>query len=257
MHDTLTFNGKKYVTATTAGKHFGYSKEYVLMLIKAGKIEGEKVKHKWFVEVTSVEVYFAYAKQEREARLRKLSEIRKLELENRSAQVSKSPSTSFFSVGRQARVALLETLVIVILGISIGSLSYVGVTAPTASVASSDFEYGFFEELALSVYNFVYSFNSESRDEILSMSHPSNNNSHSVLHGVGTTTHTSFAISPNDLFTLTTTSINSITESFSDDVAVSLDPDNLNTAVITPQFRDGTGEEYRFIMVPVVNTPNE
>ncbi len=255
MQDTLTFNGKKYVTATTAGKHFGYSKEYVLMLIKAGKIEGEKVKHKWFVEVTSAEFYFAYAKQDREERLRKLSEIRKLELENRSAQISKSPSASFFSVGRQARVALLETLVIVILGISIGSLGYVGVTTPVASVTSSD--YGFFEELALSVYNFVYSFNSESRDEILSLSHPLNNNSHSVLHGVGTTTHTSFAISPNDLFTLTTTSINSITESFSDEVSVSLDPDNLNTAVITPQFRDGTGEEYRFIMVPVVNTPNE
>ncbi len=255
MHDTFTFNGKKYVTATTAGKHFGYSKEYMLMLIKKGKFEGQKVKHKWFVDIDSADEYFAHAERTREEQLKKLSEVRKQELQVKSVEASATVSERAVSrMSKHAQVAVFETVMIVVLGISIGSFSYLGTSTSAAAVYAS--EYGFFKGLAVSVYDFFNDFKLSSQDEILRATH-SQEEVHVTHAGEYATSAPAFAVSTNELFTLTTTSVAAIAESFSDDVTVSIDSESVNTAVITPQFRDGAGEEYRFLMVPVVNTPNE
>ncbi len=255
MHDTFTFNGKKYVTATTAGKHFGYSKEYVLMLIKKGKFEGQKIKHKWFVDIDSAEEYFAHAERDREEQLKKLSEVRKQELQARSIDVQQVASRPVVSrMSKHAQVALFETVMIVVLGVSLGSFGYLGTSTSTAAVYAS--EYGFFKGLAVSVYDFFNDFTLSSQDEILHATHPQEE-VHVARAGTYPTSSPAFAVSSDELFTLTTTSVAAIAESFSDDVSVALDAERANTAVITPQFRDGAGEENRFLMVPVVNTPNE
>ena len=71
----------------------------------------------------------------------------------------------------------------------------------------------------------------------------------SVSTRIGTTTVTSFVVAPDELFTSTT--IDSIRDSFSDQVEVTIDPNNPDTGIITPEFKEGKGEPYRFLMVPV------
>lgn len=264
MSSEITFDGKKYIPATDAGKYFGYTKEYMLMLIKGGKIDGQKVKHKWFVNIPSAEVYFENAKLARVERRLKLSESRRVELREHVSQVVKevevedvvqvSPYT------RHAQLAILETLVIVFLGISVGSFGYVSTSSPVATAHMS--ERGFLKGLAVYVYDFFSSdadTATPSDRVVVSLPVMTDGNSHSEIQAIsariGTTTHTSLAISADELFTLTTTSVESIEASFSDPVDVAVDPQSPNTAIITPQFRDGKGEEYRFMMVPVeVNT---
>lgn len=46
-------------------------------------------------------------------------------------------------------------------------------------------------------------------------------------------------------------SVEDIRESFSDEVEVRVDPNDPSTGIVTPVFRDRTGEAYRFLMVPL------
>jgi hypothetical protein len=253
MSNSLTIEGKEYVPATIAGKHLGYTKDYMLMLIKKGKIDGQKVGNKWFVYLASAEKYFKEAEKAREERRKKLSEERKAELRESGTyhEISKEdlskPERVVFSAG--AKMALLETVVVVFLGVSVGSLGYVGVTAVPASAHSG--AGGFFERLALSVYDF---FTWESRETkstpvVAEQINTQDKAVPAVSMQIGTTTRTSLVVAPDELFTATT--IESIEESFSDEVRVSVDTENPNTGIIVPKFSDGDGEEYRFMIVPV------
>lgn len=259
MSSILTIEGKEYTPATIAGRHLGYTKDYLLMLIKGGKIDGKKIGHKWFVYLPSAEEYFVVAKQEQEARRKKLSEERKAELRTFAEVLPASQSSTAKSVktprrkisfSPHAKVALLETLVIVFLGVSVGSLGYVGTVGATASVHQGGF--GFFKGLAVTVYEFFTPAHEEEMRTIVaakSAENPLVADDSGVIAHVGTTTHTSLVVGPDELFTATT--IESVQDSFSDEVHVSVDPENQNTGVITPVFKDGEGEEYRFLMVPV------
>jgi hypothetical protein len=51
---------------------------------------------------------------------------------------------------------------------------------------------------------------------------------------------------------LTTIKESSIQGSFSDEVSVSIDPHNPDTGIIIPHFKDTDGEEYRYLIVPVI-----
>src|SRR5690606_34039022 len=111
--------------------------DYMLMLIKKGKIDGQKVGNKWFVYLASAEEYFKEAEKAREERRKRLSEERKAELRESGVYQKVSSDAPVhservvFSAG--AKMALLETLVVVFLGVSVGSLGYVGVSALPAS----------------------------------------------------------------------------------------------------------------------------
>jgi hypothetical protein len=253
MSNSLTIEGKEYVPATIAGKHLGYTKDYMLMLIKKGKIDGQKVGNKWFVYLASAEEYFKEAEKAREERRKRLSEERKAELRESGVYQKVSSDAPVhservvFSAG--AKMALLETLVVVFLGVSVGSLGYVGVSALPASAHSG--AGGFFERLALSVYGFFTweSKEAESVTSVADQDKTSNRDASAVSMQVGTTTRTSLVVAPDEIFTATT--IESIQESFSDEVQVSVDPENPNTGIIIPKFSDGNSDEYRFMIVPV------
>jgi hypothetical protein len=130
---------------------------------------------------------------------------------------------------------------------SIGTIGSVTVSSQQASAHDS---VGFFENIARMFYAFI----EPSRSEIVEVSHvtpatvPMEETA--VSTHVGTTTYTSIVVAPEELFT--TTTIESIQDSFSDPVKVSVDPENPNTGIITPVFKEGKqGENYRFLMVPV------
>ncbi len=225
-------NGKKYTPATDVGHHFGYSKDYILMLIKQGKIDGQKIGHKWYAYIPSAEIYFATAKQEQEIQRKKLSEERKLELKK------------FTNVSGLAhhRTAIVETLVIVVIGLSLGVTGYLGTTAQESSAIQGNYSY--LENIALSLYT---SLTPTPTAVTLSTRTPLEDSAISVH--VGTTTNTALIIAPDELFT--TTTVESIQDSFSDPVNIAVDPNNLQTGIITPEFKNTDGEAYRFLMVPV------
>ena len=237
MSNLLVVEGKEYTIATDVGKHFGYTKDYILLLIKEGKIEGQKVGHKWYAHLPSAEVFFSEAAVKREVRRKRISLERKAELrEHTGIRVQGSP-----------RAALLETLVIVVIGLTIGATGYLGSASQSATLMG---EGGAVANLARSLYNFISPKDTTVAVNTVHVLPPVET---AVSARIATTTYTSLVVAPDELFTAMT--VESIEDSFSDEVSVSVDPENGKTGIITPIFKNHEGEAYRFLMVPVTTNP--
>lgn len=251
MSEVLTIEGIQYVTATHAGNHFGYTKDYISMLINAGKIEGHKIGRKWYVNLTSAEIFFKTANEQRIAYRKHISTERKKELQHHT-QVR---------TAHRPQNAILETLVILILGLSIGVTGYLGTTSQNATLAQSDFS--FFKNLAVSLYTFISppDVMVVTSQNTVSLKHtPTSQNAVANAlssDSVGSTTPSSLVVAPVSLFA--TSSVSAVAETFSDEVTVVHDPNNPNTGIVIPIFKNTKGEPYRFLMVPVNahGTPDE
>lgn len=241
MSNVLSVDGKEYVSAIAAGKHFEYSKDYMLLLIKQGKIDGRKIGNKWYVHIPSAEVFFKESKEKRSLRRREVSQARKIELKEYTK----------VRVAPKRRRVLVETLLVLVLAVTVGATGFVGTSGQVATVSGSDA--GFFEKLAMSLYDFVSPNDVVETDIGSSFAQietiPDTTMVGAVSAHVGTTTYTSLVVAPDELFTATT--IEEIKDSFSDSVEVSVDPENPETGIITPIFKDSKGEDYRFLMVPI------
>ena len=246
MTSVLSIDGKEYVPATIAGKHFGYTKDYILLLTKQGHIDGQKIGKKWYVNIPSAEKYFNRARERREVRKKAISQERKAELKKYAQvrmQTEKSSSYQIFGVG---------ALAVVVIALMIGTTGYLGTVSLQATAHNG--AYGFFENIARSLYEFI-SPKSETTvtvQKILPTPHENDSTSseeESLSMSVGTTTHTAIIVAPEEVFTATT--IESIQDSFSDPVNVTIDPNDPQTGIITPIFKKGAGDAYRFLMVPV------
>lgn len=235
MSELLNVEGKEYVAAVVAAKRFGYTKDYLLLLIKDGKIDGRKIGNKWYVYVPGAEAFFADAKVRREVRRKQISLERKRELKSH---------TKVRFRGNQ-RTAVLETLAIVLIGLSLGVTGYVGIDAQqTASVAGTTSS--FFEKVAVSLHTLVYPENIAAPGDAI---FPDTTSDASEVSNTGE----SIIVAPIDSFT--EDAVNVVRDSFSDPVFVSVDPENPDTGIIVPEFRDGQGDAYRFLLVPI--TSNE
>jgi hypothetical protein len=229
MTNELIIEGREYVPAALAGKHFGYTRDYLLMLIKQGKIDGKKVGNKWYVHIPSADEHFKAAREAREERKREISRERKEEL-SESLHIQKKYTH---------HTALVETLAILILGLTVGAVGYVGTNPQYASVNEKS-ALDFFGNVARSLYISVTP----------QVAHEVAVNSAMEDKSVPQNDVEAMIIAPADEFT--TSDVVSIRESFSDPVAVSIDAENPGTGIVTPIFKDGKeGGEYRFLMVPV------
>lgn len=234
MAHSLTIDEQKFIPASMVGKHFGYTRDYIIILVREGKIEGQKVGARWYVSLSSARTFFASAKVEREVRRQKVSKLRKEEL--RSSLKARRTS--------RPTPVVMETLAVLIIGLLIGVTGYIGTDVQKqAALAGTDAS--FIETLARSVYSFVSPQSALVAETTLAPTAPAT---------VTTTTYTSLVIAPDQV--LTTTTIESIKDSFSDDVSVSVDPHNPESGVIIPRFKSGDGESYRFLMVPVTPENN-
>lgn len=253
MSQVLTIENRDYIPAGKVGKHFGYTRDYILILARDGKIDGQKVGHRWYVNLDSAEKYFSHAKVEREERRHIVSEERRAEL--RTFTTKQKTHT------RASRS--LEVVAIGLIGLVIGMTGYVSSQTTNNQVAltyASDAS--FFEKLAVSLYNFISPEPQEvsvavSTESSATLEHTSTTSDIVQSEEVSTkVVHTSLVIGPGEV--LTTTSIEEIRDSFSDDVSVSIDPHNPETGIIIPHFKNGDGEAYRYLLVPVVegNTTN-
>ncbi|QQR64954.1 hypothetical protein IPH92_05400 [Candidatus Kaiserbacteria bacterium] len=247
MSSVLIIDGKEFVPALAAGKHFGYTKDYLLMLIKQGHIEGQKIGNKWYVNIPSAERHFRVTKAKREVRKKQVSQERKAELREYTKTQKPAQKVS----PRRAPFAL-GVLAVVVIAFSMSVARISGMPQQQAAVSEAA---GFFESIARAVYDLVM----PSRTEVVKVALPATTSvpmeESAISARVGTTTYSSLIVAPDELFTATT--IESIQDSFSDPVTVAVDPENPNTGIITPVFKDGKqGEDYRFLMVPVERNRN-
>jgi hypothetical protein len=242
MSSQLILEGKKYTPATLVGERFGYTKEYILLLIKQGKIDGKKIGHKWYAHIPSADHHFKTAARLREVRRKEISESRKAELHaHTKARKTATPKK------HTARTILVEVLAVLILALSLGTAGYMSTSTPTQTAATTQADHGFFGSLALALYRFIAG---EETTIVVTTTHTTPTMEEAAVSAhIGTTTHTSLIVAPDELFTATT--VEAVQDSFSDPVSVSVDPENPNTGIITPEFKEGNGEEYRFLMVPV------
>ncbi len=245
MSQSLVINNREYIPAGDVGRHFGYTRDYILLLAKEEKIDGKKIGHRWYVNLDSAKTFFESAKSEREARKQRTSEVRKAELRTFEEMRTRPKKSN----------ALFETVAIVMVGLLLGATGYLGsMKIESQQAALSSFNVSFLNELALSFYDFI----SPSRVSTVTVEFPLEVNADVLVseestlknnESVATSTHTSLVVGPGQV--LTTTTIESIRDSFSDEVSVSIDPHNPDSGVIVPQFKNKEGEEYRFLMVPV------
>ncbi len=252
MSETLSLSGHEYIPATAAGKRFGYTSDYITMLARQGHIEATKVGHQWFVIESSVQDFINHKTKEKDARANALRLERKAELSHfQKAQVEEVTEAK----QKHHLVALTETLVILIIGLSLGASGYVMTSPQTQTASLSSTSYSAVERLALSLYTFVSgsetqnSFTQKLTDAKGFIPLDADSSLGGVVASNGTTTHTTLIVAPNEVMTATT--VESIRDSFSDDVAVSVDPEHPDTGIIIPQFREKEGEAYRFLAVPV------
>jgi len=244
MAQSLSVNGVPYVSATQAGKQFGYTKDYMLMLARDGKIDGRKIGHRWYINTASVQRFFEGARAVREVRHAEISKQRKQEL--RVHELSRKKP--------HHRAALIETLVILVLGLSLGVTGYLG-TANTYTAQTNTAGASFFERIAVALYALISPEDTVVTTMVDTTAYSKEfipvdaGSARGTVASHGTTTRTSFVVAPDTMFTATT--IESVTEAFSDDVSVSVDPKNPNTGIIIPHFNKKDGEAYRFLLVPV------
>lgn len=242
-----------FIPAGDAAKYFGYTKEYLLMLAKDGKILGNKSGNKWFVDLGSAEAFFKRAEDERAVRRKKISDERKQEFQ-KYTQTTQTHGGSEQHKLREATPsnALVEVGVVMLIGLTIGLTGYLGTNgAQVANVASG--EQGFFKQLARSLYEIL---GGESADvevvETVEEKKPI------VVEGTGDDRmstaegqhdNTALIIAPAVGFTATTA--REIAESFSDEVVIQTDPEHPETGIVIPKFKTREGEAYRFLMVPI------
>lgn len=252
MSQTITIDGVAYVPAVEAGRHFGYTKIYILNLVKQGDIVGKKIGQKWYVNLASGERYFTNA----HARRREQLETMRREGQ---ARVRKYEHTR---ASHHKRTAVLHTLLILIIGLSIGATGYLG-TVSIERASATESNTNIFEQLARSLYAFI-----SGNREPVAIGTTSVDVTDTVLGGMaindreaGVTTTSGpraralgqsegVIIAPESA--LTAESINALRDSFADSVTITIDPNIPDTGTIVPHFKSSDGEAYRFLMVPVI-----
>lgn len=234
MSNSLIIEGKEYIPATLAGKEFDYTKDYLLLLIRQGKIDGKKISNRWYVHLPSARQFFAGAKKSHVERSEKIRTERKIELKEHGYEVK----------SRSSRNALMETSAILMIGLVLGATGYFGSSVAREAVVQGDSDV--LRHTAISFYSF---FNSKKSFVAEVSSGSESLNDEGAQDGSKNTSDNSMIVTPESQFD--PSRVQSIRDSFSDEVGVAIDPENPDTGIIIPKFKDREGEAYRFLMVPV------
>jgi hypothetical protein len=242
MSQTLTVSGSEFIPASEAGKRFGYTREYILLLAREGKISAQKVGSRWFVDPHSVAHFCETTKAVQIVRRERLRRERKAELVERQA----------VDTTRHRNLAVLETLVIVGLGSVVGLLGFLTTTQNLATTTVAFERWSTWERVAVALYELVSPRSVVVTHSIPVPSTPVLPAQTDAIDSALAPTPVGMVVAPAQTFS--TTSVESIRASFSDPVSVAFDPSRPDTGIITPHFRGRTGESYRFLIVPVATT---
>lgn len=266
MSSSIQFGGKNYLSSKEAGLISGYTNDYVSRLAREEKIDARRVGTQWFVEPKSLDAFLQFAQKAREARKEMLRAERKKERTNfllpgtpifaPAVLMPTIASVRPFDFSLHQSVAHQTALSAVLSGVAIAALFVL--LPPTISgqnVAS----------LSSALYRLESFANSDALLPHFSLSGIGGVLSQRFFGGLFATTEVPHATSQpvqNDLegvvvmpSTTPEKTLASVRNSFSDNVEVTLDKGG-RSGVIKPVFKEGVGNTYRFVMVPLAHPPD-
>ena len=266
MSSSIQFEEKEYLSSKEAGRVSGYTNDYISRLAREGKIDAHRVGTQWFVEPKSLDAFLQFAQKARETRKELLRAERQKERTNFSRPgtpvlVSAMPfptpvSVRPFDFSAEQSAAHQTALLAVLSGVALAMLLVL--LPPTlseqnsASFASAIHELeqtsfldGMFPHFSLSAFGDMISSRFFGKlfvttDAPTTLSQPAAGE----LEGV--------VVMPS---TTPEKTLESVRSSFSDNVEVTLDKGG-RSGVIKPVFKEGVGNTYRFVMVPLSHPPN-
>lgn len=262
---TITHSsGIAYVSSKDAARSVGYTSDYIARLAREGKIISRREGIQWFVELGSLQMFLKAVERSREERKAQLREERRKEREQHEATVvvvvppvvvaprthtvhdvvdvsfGNEFSTVHNSLTRSSRTHALTAMSLTA-GVAVAVLvTFSGQITPIAERSTASLLESF-----ISATRFAWSFAFPWDREIAG------------APAVEADTENTFgvqgivALPPGSKDAET---IQRVRESFSDDVVVRLDEDR-STGTIVPVFKDGPGDEYQFVIVPVGQSP--
>lgn len=249
MATELAVEGKNFIPASDAGRSVGYTSDYIAKLARDGKLEATRIGRQWYVTLDSVLDFKSRTEEEKKIRG---AEIRRERLEEQERYRRQTgvliPSREYVSEVPDTRlVALAETLLILVIGLTLGmSGHFMLQSSEVHSAAASNVELNPFERLAIFLYELVMperevEINEATTSETVL---PVSENNETLAEDPR-----SMIVAPESDFTVS--DVASVQESFSDPVTVMPDAETPGTGLIVPHFKNGDGESYRYLMVPV------
>lgn len=264
MSVSVHLNGKFFLSSKEAARLSGYTSDYVARLARLKKVNATRVGTQWFVEPKSLEDFLQTADRTRAERSEQLRQERKRErvatplldtidtkiytknLADATTKATATVSATAFDLAREGHTAHahVKALAAVVSGFAIALLialphdiSRLALPAGISFADVRSFAYGMYHTLSFTTATPVLSRNkknTESSGEV------------NVVSG-------GIVVVPQDTSAVT---LEYIRDSFSDEVAVSLDDTGM-TGKITPVFKDGAGDPYRFVIVPIEYSPEQ
>lgn len=234
----------KYLSAREAGKLVGYTGDYVTRLARENKVTAQKHGNQWFVNVDSLKLFTLEVASEKRKRK---EEIREERLRERYAQQKQEVDEVVTSqISSSGRFAVLETVAVLgcflILGnvlwfatqqqLSVDALSE-GVSSIGAQVASA-----VVPDLGLEISDREVTSGSQYSATRAALDAPKELRAESdILNGKKSST------------------VDDLKDMFSDDVRIDFVKET--EGMVVPIFKEGDGEAYRVLLVPVSTESRE
>lgn len=252
MTEQSVSQSKNYISATEAAKLIGYSSDYVARLAREGKIAAQRVKRQWFVEPESLKLFSLEAASEKRKRQEQLKQERVKE--RTEILLATNNSAIAAQIKTSQTTALAQTIVLSICLFLFSNIIWISfeshIDTHALIAGASEIRQKFSESIVASLPDFLsqpasFAFIHRTPKN-LAQNQPSN------------TADTNRASSDQPefqgivLFNGTQVSdkqLNAVRKSFSDEVQVDFDSDD--SGIVTPVFKERTGDSYRFLLVPV------
>lgn len=257
MSNAIVIGEQHFIPAREAGKLVNYRADYISKLAREGKIEATRVGGKWYVSPESTKAFFKEMEESKKARSEELRRERKAEQQRYQEEIGEK---DVVETHHGKVTALVETFVIVFLGIAVGMTGYASVPASGSVQQAGVFDSGLsvLEHVALRLYTFftpteVHVYVAETatkinKEPVQQWSKPGADQEEE--HAAESLREGLFVISPD---VSEAEYIESIKAQFSDEVEVTLQEGG-SRGEIVPIFRERRGETYRFITVPMVES---
>ncbi len=237
----ISNNTSLTLSATDAGKQFGYTNDYITRLAREKKILAKRVGRQWYVDPVSVENFIASAEKAKKAQAEKI----RLERKREQVVVSRGQSISFVPMVSKRAVAVTKAGLLLGVGGVVGIFLFTFThTLPLErqAMASSAGVLSALRDMASWMYSF--GFGSSENTETQAVAGPAELPAENVFETVGSSS--GLVVLPAD----STLTLEEVAQSFSDHVIVEKDPDG-KSGIITPSFQSGTSTSYRFLLVPM------
>jgi hypothetical protein len=228
------------ISSVEAGRLFGYTNDYIARLAREKKIIGSQHGRQWYVDPQSVELFIKKAEEAKRQQAEKVSKERRQEREVFIGNVQVSTVSIPRKMVPPTRAsALARAGLVLAAGVLVGAVVFNTTQHSPSREALSAGVFSALRAFATELYGMGGGKRVEEEPQVP----PAEPLKGPLSHGVE-----GMIVTPVEAAASGT-----VAQSFSDDVTVTYDEVG-SGGVITPHFKSGDGEGYRFLMVPL-NVP--